>query len=65
MPEIKKRQPIEVINHWLHTLETEGRGLTPWEETFVSDLQAQIDETGTLSERQEDLVERLYADKTA
>lgn len=64
MAEMTKRQPIEVINQWLHSLETEGHGLTTWEEEFITDLQSQVDETGTLSERQEQLLETLYANKT-
>lgn len=64
MSETPNRQPIDVINGWLHALETEGRWLTPWEEEFVTSMQEQIDETGTLSERQEQLIETLYANKT-
>lgn len=65
MAELKKRQPVEILNHWLHLLETEGQGLNDWEEHFVTSLQEQLDDGRGLSERQEDLLESLYARKTA
>lgn len=59
------RQPPEVIEHWISTILSEGRGVTKWEQTFVEDLAEQIEESGTLSERQEEILESIYAKRTA
>lgn len=65
MAELKKRQPLEVIEHWLHVIETEGRGLNEWEKHFCESLQSQLDEGRGLSEVQEDKLEQVYASRTA
>lgn len=65
MAELKKRQAVEVLAHWLETLANEGRGLTDWEKQRIEDWQAQIDEGHGLTERQEEVLENLYVHKTA
>lgn len=65
MAELKKRQPVEILNHWLHMLATEGRRMTQWEKDRVEDWQAQLDEGHGLTEAQEDKLEQIYAERTA
>ena len=55
------RQTPEVIRNWIDTIENEGRGLTAWEESFIADVSRQT----RWSEKQEEIIERIYAEKTA
>lgn len=64
MAEMKKRQPPEVLEHWLHTIETEGRGVTPWERVFCEVMQSILDEGESLSEVQERKLDDIYSDRT-
>lgn len=54
----------DVIERMLNTIEDEGRNLTKWEEGFVMSLREQFDERGTISERQTEILEGIYAEKT-
>lgn len=50
---------------WLETVETEGLNLTKWEEDFCQSIRERFDEGRFhLSEKQADILERIYADKT-
>lgn len=51
---------------WLESIEEDGKNLTPWEEDFISDLRDKFDNYPRvyLSERQADVLERIYAEKT-
>ena len=59
----KIRQPATVIESWLEAIEAEGRGLTKWENDFVTSVSEQFSERGTLSEKQEEILERIYTDR--
>ena len=41
-----------------------GRGLTQWEEDFVANVSAMVDNTGNITEPQLKVLERIYANKT-
>ena len=58
------KQPPAVIQNWIETVQTEGRGLSKWEQDFIASLSEQFDERGTVSEKQQEILERIYADKT-
>ena len=64
------RQPPAVIQQWLEQVQNEGRNLTTWELGFVDSLAAQMERsislTGSfrISERQEEILERIYVEKT-
>jgi len=45
-------------------LENPKKELTSWEEGFISSIRDQFDRRGTLSERQAEILEKIYADKT-
>jgi len=38
--------------------------LSKWEEEFLESISDQLDRSGTLSERQAEILERIYAEKT-
>jgi hypothetical protein len=54
----------ENIEHMLRALETPHKTLTKWEENFIESLNEQYQSRGTLSERQYEILERIYAEKT-
>ncbi len=54
----------DVIAHWFGVIETDSDGLTEWEEEFVESTAAQFARRGTLSDKQVEILERIYAEKT-
>ena len=59
----KKRQPREVLEQWISAVNEGGRRLTPWELQFMESITAQFDEGGGLSEKQEEILEKIYVEK--
>jgi len=58
-----KNEP-DIIDHYLSVINTEGRNLTPWEADFIESIEEQWKERGSLSERQEEILERIYSERT-
>ncbi len=58
------KNSAEVLWEWLEAIKTEGRGLTKWEQDFVDSIWEQFEERGSLSDRQEEILERIYSEKT-
>lgn len=54
----------KVLQHWITEVNDHGRGLTDWEQNFMESITEQFDERGTLSERQQEILERIYGEKT-
>ncbi len=54
----------ETLDHWIEEIDLHGRGLTKWEEDFVDSLRDQLERRGMLSERQIEILERMYSEKT-
>ena len=55
----------ERYSKWLDLIETEGLNLTPWEEDFIESIRNRFDRGWrTLSDKQADILERIYAEKT-
>lgn len=52
--------------HWLEVVETEGTNLSKWESDFIADLREKFDKYSVvyLSDRQAEILERIYAEKT-
>ena len=64
MPLPKKRQPPEVLQHWIDTVNDEGHELTTWELDFMESITDQFHSHPSLSEKQEEILSRIYAEKT-
>lgn len=64
MAETWKPYPKNVLGHWLTTVNEEAVGLTKWERDFMESITEQWDRTGSLSRKQQEILERIYADKT-
>lgn len=55
---------VKRIQHFLDEIEANGRGLSEWETKFVESVSEQFEETGSLSLKQQSILERIYAQKT-
>lgn len=65
MPPIWQPPDRETLRLWLDAIEQEASdSLTSWESDFVASLRRQFDEKRTLSQKQCDTLERIYAEKT-
>lgn len=53
------------IREWLELVNTEGRNLTAWELSFMESITDQFERWETLSERQIEILEQIYAEKTS
>jgi hypothetical protein len=58
------KQDKETITVWIDKIQEEGRGLSKWEQDFVQSVSNQFCERGSISDRQEEILERIYAEKT-
>ena len=66
MPPIWKAQPKEVIQQWIDALLTEASdNLTDWEEQFIESCQKGLNKYGSLTEKMQDTLEKIYAEKTS
>lgn len=54
----------KVIKDWLKALESPRRELTAWENDFVESVSDQFTQQGSISDKQETILERIYAEKT-
>jgi hypothetical protein len=54
----------KVVAGWIESVNSKGRGLTKWEFSFMESITDQFERSGSLSDRQEEILERIYADKT-
>ena len=57
-------QPPDVLKEWIDSVNTEGRNLTNWELGFMASITEQFELTNRLTERQAEVLERIYAHKT-
>lgn len=54
----------EFIEHMFKTLQRPSRDLTAWELGFLADIADQFDRRSTLTDKQFEILERIYAEKT-
>jgi hypothetical protein len=53
----------EVLDDWIARVNSEGRNLTEWEQSFMESVTDQMDRQRHLSERQIEILERIYTEK--
>lgn len=53
----------EVIRQWINDVINDGWNLTKWEENFIASIDEQFARSGSLSERQTEILERIYTEK--
>jgi hypothetical protein len=61
----KKDKRYKLIEHMLECLTTPSRELTKWEEDFVASVGVVFATWKKLSDRQFEILERIYAEKTS
>lgn len=54
----------QTYEDWLWKIREHAHGLSKWEAEFVDSIAQQLEERGTLSDRQADILERIYSEKT-
>jgi hypothetical protein len=54
----------DTIQQWIDDVSNYSMDLTPWEEDFIDSIAEQFEERGTLTDRQIEILERIYAEKT-
>jgi hypothetical protein len=57
-------QDADVIRSWIESIQDNGRGLSKWEQDFVESVAEQMERSNSVSDRQEEILERIYAEKT-
>ena len=57
-------QSREVVKGWIDRVNDEGRGLTAWEQQFMESITEQFDRSSYLSDKQIEILERIYTEKT-
>lgn len=55
----------KLAGHMLRELESPSKKLTDWELNFLESITQQFEDRGSLSERQMEVLERIYAEKTS
>jgi len=64
MPLPNQPNQREVIKSMLEALETPSKDFTQWEAAFLESIAEQFETKGTLSERQFEILDRIYTEKT-
>ena len=54
----------QVIIDWITEINDNGRDLTKWELDFMESITEQFEKRNWISDKQEEIVERIYVDKT-
>jgi hypothetical protein len=63
MSEIRKPKDKKVLEYWIME-SMDARGVTDWERNFIRSISKQLTDKGSLSPKQEDTLERIYAERT-
>jgi hypothetical protein len=65
MAEIWKPKDQQVLKNWIfQSLYHSREPLTDWERSFIVSVDKWLDKHGQLSQKQEEVLERIYAEKT-
>jgi len=58
-----KTDLYRVHQAWIEACQSSDK-LTEWEDNFVSSLKGQLEKKGSLSEKQVEILERIYSERT-
>ena len=61
---MKTEKTTETIQEFLDALENPKKNLTFWESNFVTSVSDQFAHTGSLSDKQFEVLENIYTEKT-
>jgi hypothetical protein len=54
----------KVIEDWINIINEEGKNLSKWELDFMESISDQFSVKNWISDRQEEILERIYSEKT-
>lgn len=54
---------IEIIDNMIKAVNDEGRNLTKWELSFMESITEQFEKKNSLSDRQEEILAKIYETK--
>lgn len=52
-----------VIEHWINEINNNGINLSKWETDFMESITEQFEKYKRISDKQEEIIERIYTDK--
>lgn len=55
----------KTLRDWIDRCLNEAPNLSKWERDFCTSLSDQLDRSGTLSPKQQEILERIYVDKVS
>lgn len=55
----------QVIEEWITHVNEHGLNLTKWEEDFMDSITEQFTNWNKISDKQEEILERIYTEKTS
>ncbi len=55
----------QVIESWITLVNEEGKRLSKWELDFMDSITDQFERRNWISDKQEEILERIYAEKTS
>ena len=65
MAKIWEPQSIEIYKSWANSIIDEAQdNLSEWEFNFIDSIKRQLDYSKQLSQKQADILEKIYAEKT-
>ncbi len=64
MPSKTTPNTSENVKHFIEQLESPKKKLTAWEVSFLESVSEQFDAWGQVTQKQFDVLEKLYAEKT-
>lgn len=53
-----------LIKEWIEYIQVQGINLTKWEQDFMESIAEQFEIKQWISDKQEEILERIYAEKT-
>ena len=64
MAEVWRMKDIEVLKHWIFESLYHGVDINDWERNFLVSVDKQLHANNKISQRQEEILERIYSEKT-
>ena len=62
---MEKEERDKLIDHMFSSLDSPSKELTKWEEDFLASIYEQWEARRWLSEKQYEILDRIYAEKTS
>lgn len=57
------KSPRDIIKQWIDDVNTLGKNLTEWELGFMETVTDRVERLLPISEKQEEILERIYTEK--